>query len=104
MEPSNTGSFAAATGGMSPELQAAITKRAGGNPSGPMAQTTASAPTNNPQVPPSSPSLNPIIPAETPQTAVGSSAGLPGGNTESKIIIQALKGRLEALSKGGVLQ
>lgn len=98
----NTGSFGSAAGGMSPELQAAISRRAGGNPSGPMGQTTASAPTNDPtiqqpqvnSVP--APSVGPSVPT---MSSGGTGTGLPMNTPESELIVKALDSRLKSLSK-----
>ena len=100
MNPNNTGSFGAAIGGMSPELQAAVQRRAGGNPSGTMGQTSNTAPTNNPQtqIPPSSPAPNPSPPNPV-SVGMGGGAGLPSGSDESSLIVKALTGRLQSLSK-----
>ena len=102
--PSNTGSFGAATGGMSPELQAAVQRRAGGNPSGPMAQVSNSAPTANPatQVPSptpltGSPSPTSTVMSATPQVGMAGSAGLPVESSEAQLILKALAGRLKML-------
>jgi hypothetical protein len=98
--PSNTGSFGSATGGMTPELQEAITRRQGGNPSGAMAQVSNSAPTANPET--QVRSMGSPQPVGTPQTnSLPTGGGQP--TSEARIILQALKGRLDALSKGGVL-
>ena len=99
----NTGSFGAAAGGMSPELQAAIQRRQGGNPSGPMGQTTNSAPTNNPMIqqPQIQPSqVNPAslgVPSGSPRPSGG--AGLPINVPEAQLIIKALDQRLRSISK-----
>jgi len=98
----NTGSFASATGGMSPELQAAVQRRQGGNPSGPMAQVTPTAPTFNPstQVPNPTPSPSAGSPGLTSSNpAMGTGVGLPMNTPESELIIKALDSRLKALSK-----
>ena len=101
MNPTDTGSFGAAAEGMTPELQAAVQRRAGGNPSGPMGQVSNSAPTANPstQMPPSSPAPTPTAMPATPQSSMGGSASLPGGTDEATLIVKALTGRLQALSK-----
>ena len=100
----NTGSFGAATGGMTPELQAAISRRAGGNPSGPMGQVSNSAPTANPatQVPSSTPLAGSPAPTSiamggTSQPGVSGSAGLPTESDEATLILKALSGRLKML-------
>lgn len=89
----NTGSFGAATGGMSPELTEAIQRRAGGNQGGATAQVTQSAPTFDPstQMPSAPTSMSPL--GLPPQQ------GTPEGDMESKIIIKALDSRLKSLSK-----
>jgi len=98
MQPNNTGSFGSATGGMSPELAAAMQRRAGGNPSGPMGQVSQGAPTANPatQVPNSAPaSIN--VPSQSSPS--GDGMGLPTNTPESQLIIKALDQRLRSLSK-----
>jgi hypothetical protein len=92
----NTGSFGSAIGGMSPELQAAISRRAGGNPSGPMGQTSASAPTTDPTIQQSPMSGQMSVPS-MPQGTTG--MGMPANSPESQIIIKALDSRLKSLSK-----
>lgn len=94
----NSGSFGAATGGLSPELQAAVSRRAGGNPGGPMAQTTASAPTNDPttQMPPPSTGMAPQAPVGP--SMPGLDQGLPSPS-ETELIIKALSNRLSSFSK-----
>ena len=105
----NTGSFGSAAGGMSPELQAAISRRAGGNPSGPMGQTTNSAPTNDPtiQQPQIQPSqVNPASVGVPSSPRLSGGAGLPINVPEAQLIIKALDSRLKSISKqeeGGVL-
>lgn len=100
MNPTNTGSFGAAAGGMSPELQAAISRRAGGNPSGPMGQTSASAPTNDPSIQQPQISGGQISPAslgvQVPQNMGG---GLPAESSETVLILKSLDARLKSLSK-----
>lgn len=107
------GSFGSPAGGISPELQAAIQRRAGGNPSGTMGQTTQTAPTFNPaiqrpQVNPTNPTnpANPVSPIPAPTGALGSpplsqgtGMGLPAESPESVLIIKALDARLRSLSK-----
>ncbi len=95
----NLGSFGAATGGVSPELQAAIQRRAGGNPSGALGQTTQTAPTYNPTI--QQPQVNPA-PSGTsgsPPLPTGAGMGLPAESPESTLIIKALDQRLRSLSK-----
>jgi hypothetical protein len=104
LNPTNTGSFGAAAGGLSPELQAAIQRRAGGNPSGPLGQVTQGSPNFNPttQIPNSAPA--PLRHLGSPSMTTGSGAGLPADSSESKLIISALRERLKSLSdiqKGG---
>jgi hypothetical protein len=101
MNPNNTGSFGSAAGGVSPELQAAIQRRAGGNPSGPMGQVTQGAPTYNPSTQPSNSAPAPVQGnsgqgLSIPSTGTG--AGLPNESSEAKIIISALRERLKSLS------
>ena len=90
----DTGSFGAAIGGMTPELQAAVQRRAGGSAVAPTAQVSNSAPT-----------ADPSIQMPTPPTASAATAGapaqqpnLPFDSSEAKIILQAMSGRLKALS------
>lgn len=106
MNPTNTGSFG--NGQASPELLAAIQRRAGGNPGGPMAQTMTSAPTNNPQtqipnsgMAPSAGSSNGLtstVPSGGTMPGV-QSQGLPINTPESELIIKALSSRLASFSK-----
>ena len=94
MDPTNTGSFGSATGGMSPELQAAISRRAGGNPSGTTGQVTQGSPTFDPtiQQPQSSPMSAPAsVGVQMPQ-GMGGEAKLPTPETE--LIVRALAQRL----------
>lgn len=93
----NTGSFGAAIGGMTPELQAAVQRRAGTGAT--TSQVSNTAPTADPstQVPP-------VPPIRTQPTASAATAGaspepsLPFDSAEAKIILQAMSGRLKALS------
>jgi len=103
MNPQNLGQFGAAAGGVSPELQAAISRRAGGNPSGPLGQTTQTAPTFNPTI--QQPEVN-SVPAPVggasgspPPSPSGTGTGLPMNTPESELIIKALDSRLKSLSK-----
>lgn len=90
----STGSFGAAIGGMSPELQAAMQRRAG-SPSAPTsAQVSNSAPTANPM--PQIPQGAPPAPQGIGQT---SSTQPP---SESVIIVKALGDRLKRLADLGV--
>lgn len=103
--PTNTGSFGSVAGGISPELQAAISRRPVGNPSGPMGQTTQGAPTNNPsiQMPPTQPLPSGGVGQSVPSTVMGGEVpqgqGLPMNTPESELIIKALDSRLKSLSK-----
>ena len=101
MEPTNTGSFGAPAGGMSPELQAAVQRRAGGNPSGPMGQTTQTAPTNNPQIqqPEVNPTSAPSGVLASPPSLPGAGVGTPAESPETVLIVKALDSRLKSLSK-----
>lgn len=99
----NSGSFGAAAGGMSPELAAAVQRRAG-NSSGPMAQVSNSAPTADPttQVPnptplTGSPSPTSTAMSATPQAGMAGSSGLPVESSEAQLILKALSGRLKML-------
>ena len=86
---------------MSPELQAAIQRRAGGNPSGTLGQTTQTAPTFDPSIQqPSQPPQNPMpAPASTPSPPTGAGMGLPANSPESILCVKALDARLRSLSK-----
>lgn len=97
MEPNNTGSFGAAAGGISPELQAAIQRRVGQG--GVTDQVTQSSPNAQPMpsTPPSS------IPASsTPQIPTG---GATGGQTgterddDAALILKAMSERLKSQNK-----
>lgn len=95
----NTGSFGAAAGGISPELQASIQRRAGAQ--GGTSAVTAGAPTFDPstqpaQPPTGQPASQPVggAPAPTldkPQISFES--------PEAKMIVGSLSTRLKALSK-----
>lgn len=98
----NTGSFGAAAGGVTPELQAAIQRRAGGNPSGATGQVTQGSPNYNPTIQPSQANSAPAPSGalgSPPFTPSGTGAGLPANVPESELIIKALDSRLKALSK-----
>ena len=91
----NTGSFGAAIGGMSPELQAAMQRRAG----------AGAVPTSD-QVSNTAPTADPSTQMPTAPTASAATAGAPATNpqlpfdsSEAKIILQAMGGRLKALSR-----
>ena len=103
MDPTNSGSFGVAAGGVSPELQAAIQRRAGGNPSGPMGQVTQGAPTFDPSIqqPQTSPIPAPSVGSSGPTSLPtgGTGMGLPANTPESELIVKALDSRLKALSK-----
>ncbi len=93
----NTGSFASAIGGMSPELRAAISRRQQPQ-GGATSAVSTSAPSYNPSTQPEPVPTNiPNVGVKNPINMVES--GLPTNSGESKIIIQALKTRLETLSK-----
>lgn len=94
----NTGSFGAAAGGVSPELQEAIQRRSGGNPSGPMGQVTATSPTFDPST--QRPSVAPQnLPQPNAPASQPTEGGLSMGSPESEIIIKALDSRLKSISK-----
>jgi hypothetical protein len=83
VNPQNTGSFGAAIGGISPELQAAIQGRAGNPNAGATQQVSGAAPTSNPttQVPPPPT----VLPQQPGMTNAGSGAigtSLTGGGEE----------------------
>lgn len=87
---------------MTPELQAAIQRRAGGSNVPATAQVSQSAPTANPaiQAPQPATAAVPGVPqasANASQTA--GNPQLPFDSSEAKIILQAMGGRLKALSK-----
>ena len=102
----NTGSFGAAAGGISPELQAAIQSRGQG---GATAAVTQGAPNFNPATQPPAPATGAVpggapmggqpMPPEVQGQEIGpTAAGLPFDSGEAKLIIQALTNRLKALS------
>lgn len=99
----NTGSFGSATGGISPELQEAMSRRAGGNPSGTMGQTTQSAPTNNPEIQiPTNSVPAPVAGSGSvglPPTPPSAGTGIGVPTAESELIVKALDSRLKSLSK-----
>jgi len=90
----NTGSFGSAIGGMSPELQAAISRR-GSQGGGATSQVSNAATTVNQATQPSQPLPQP---QGSPAGGLGNSA-MPMNTPEANIIIKALDGRLKALSK-----
>jgi hypothetical protein len=97
----NTGGFASAIGGMSPALQEAIQRRS--NPSaggGALNQVSPTARTFDPNnQPPQAPGGG-LPQAQTPSTpSTQGSPGLPANSGEAKIIISALKERLQTISK-----
>lgn len=110
MNPTNTGSFGAAIGGVSPELQAAMASRQGGASVGapissqvsqaaPTAdiQTQApAAPTASAPMPPmgGSPEMGAPMPAESAPVPQ-----MPFESPEAKMIVGSLGNRLKALSK-----
>lgn len=94
-----TGSFGAAIGGVSPELQAAMSRRQGNPAAGISDQTSNTAPTANPQIQAAQPptgGTNSMTPS-TPSPA--NSSGLPFDSTEAKFIVQTLGNRLKSISK-----
>ena len=96
-QSNNLGSFGAATGGLSPELQAAIQSRAGGVPAS--SQVTNSAPTANPETQAPNPMTGaPPMPQQT-ASASAPQPNLPFDASEAKIILSAMGTRLKALSK-----
>lgn len=95
--PSNLGSFGSATGGISEELKSAILRRQGGNPSGPLGATSNTAPTNNPLIQRPPGPMTPV-PGTPPPTSLGT-PGLPPDSSEASLIVKALGGRLQSLSK-----
>lgn len=100
----DTGSFGAAAGGITPELQAAIQRRAGAS----SMPVSGGAPTFNPSTqppqPPTAPAPGGAPVSNLPQPPVGPGATVPGqtqpalpfDSTESKMILQALSNRLKA--------
>lgn len=99
--PVNTGSFGAAAGGMTPELQAAMQRRAGGG--NPTAQVTNSAPTANPQPQaPQPPMQQPSGPVSSPAPVEPGGGGMTTPTTEASTILKAMSNRLNMLSKAGV--
>lgn len=100
----NTGSFGAATGGVSPELQAAMASRGPGMSPPAPTQTTGTAPTNNPQtqVPPIStaaPMTSGPSPSGGPGPSLEAPPQLPFGSAEAKIGLGAIKNYLSAIAK-----
>jgi len=92
----NTGSFGAAIGGMSPELQAAMQRRPAGAAVPPTSQVSNTAPTADPttQMP-----LAPTASAATAGAPQGApSPTMPFDSSEAKIILSAMGGRLKALN------
>jgi len=100
MQPTNTGSFGAAIGGMTPELEAAVSRRGGGAAMQPpaMSQVSNTAPTFDPTaqgapIPP----MQGLMGQSTPQPT--QSMGQPTGSDEAQIILNALSARLKSDSK-----
>lgn len=98
----SSGSFGSQAGGVSPALQAAIQRRPGApNAGNPLNQVTQGAPTYDPNTQvPTNPQMSPTAPPPAPgmqtQTPLSTSMIDPG---ETKIILQALKSRMEAISR-----
>jgi hypothetical protein len=95
----NLGSFGAAAGGMSPELQEAMQRRAGGPTAGTSAQVTQGAPGASP-MPQGAPQGMPPqgLPPQMGTATGNQGPAIPIDSSEAKIIIQALTTRLKALS------
>ena len=89
----NLGSFGAAAGGVSPELQAAIQRRPSNG--SPMNAVTTSAPTFNPNTQPPTPIQSTPNPSQPMQATLSN----PETDSETRQIIKALEGRLKTLSK-----
>lgn len=96
----SSGGFGAPAGGISPALQAAIQRRpAAPNAGNPLNQVTQGAPTFDPNTQvPTSPQMPPATPPPGMQTQTPLSTSMidPG---ETKIILQALKSRMDAISR-----
>lgn len=101
MNPNNTGNFGAAGGGISPELQAAITSRqTQGAPTQAVTQGSANYnPAVQPAQPPTgqAPQMTPMGQPPMPQPTAPSTP--TPEKTETRYIIEALDGRLKSLSK-----
>lgn len=96
----DTGSFGAAAGGISPELQAAMQRRGQGGATAAVTQGApgfdplvqpAQAPTGAPPMPMGAVPAQPSAQAPTP--------ALPFDSSEAQLIIKSLDSRLKALSK-----
>lgn len=102
MQPTNTGSFASAIGGASPELQAAMQRRAGSQQVPAASQVSNTAPTNDPSTQQSAPitAQAPSMSAPSAAPAGGSpSPQIPFESPEAKMIVGSLGNRLKSLSK-----
>lgn len=97
--PNNTGQFGTATGGISPELQEAIAGRQ--TQGGVTNQVTQSAPGFDPNTQPSAPPQGAPPPTPMGATPMDSGPMIPssGENPEVKIILGALKSRLDLWNK-----
>lgn len=104
----NTGSFGAAAGGMSPELQAAILRR--GNQGGATAAVTQGAPGFNPSTQPASPPTGappmplgqqgtPPPPPPAPGQPMPQDASLPFAGGDAIKVIDALSKFLKTFSQ-----
>ena len=98
----NLGSFG--NGQMSPELQAAISRR--GNSGGATNAVMTGAPTFNPSIQPSQANSAPApaggafgSPPSSPSLSSGTGVGLPANTPESELIVKALASRLSTLGK-----
>lgn len=95
----NTGSFGSAIGGMSPELQAAVSRRQGNPQAGVTAQTSNAAPTSDPQIQAAQPPTGGTNSMAPSMPSPANSSGLPFDSTEAKFIVQTLGNRLKSISK-----
>ena len=103
-----TGNFGAAAGGISPELQAALSRRQNpGANSGAMGQVTQGAPTFDPSIQPGTPPTGgapmpggqPPMPGGDPMAQAPAAPSLPFDASEASVIIKAMDSRLKSLSK-----
>lgn len=107
MQPTSTGSFGAASGGITPELQAALQRRSTAGATGAVTQGAPGYdPTTQPATPPTAQAPMPPQSAQQsvlPQTAPEQAAPtMPFDPAELKQIVGALTGRLKLL--GGIQQ
>lgn len=93
----NTGSFGAAIGGMSPELQAAMQRRQGQG--GATAQVSNTAPTMDPTTQPAQPATAPTASADTASAPPPATPGMPFDPSTIKMIVGSFSHVLKSMTK-----